>query len=260
MRCIGLYCRRFAAPHLCGILFLLLAGSSSATSPIAVFDQANRLYEQGKFGEAAAGYEQLIASGHRSAIVYYNLGNAWFKAGQLGRAVAAYRHAQQLAPRDPNIRFNLDFARRQVTGSNAPAQSAWQRALGRFTLNEWTILAAVAFWLCFGFLILREANPAWRRLLRSYTIAAGSVAAALVALLGMAVRQHARASEAVVVAQQAIVRYGPLEDSRVHFQLRDGAEVQVLARKQNGAAESWFQVRDGSRRVGWLKSDQVVVL
>jgi tetratricopeptide (TPR) repeat protein len=241
-------------------LFLSFMIVAHAATPIAQFDQANRLYEQGKFADAAAGYQQIIASGHRSPTVYYNLGNAWFKAGQLGRAVAAYRRAQQLSPRDPNIRFNLDFARKQVTGSNAPAPGVWQGVLGRLTLNEWTVLAAIAFWLCFVLLILREWKLSWRRSLRNYTIVAGSVATLLIALLALAVYQSTGSSEAVVVTQQAVVRYGPLEDSRVHFQLRNGAEVQVLGRKENGTDESWLQVRDGSRRIGWLKSDQVVIL
>src|SRR5262245_10878323 len=98
---------------LAALAFLLLGltGSMafSAESPAAAFEQANRLYEQGKFAEAAAAYEQLIHSGHRSAALFYNLGNAWFKAGQQGRAIAAYRQAEKWNPRDPNLNFNLQF-------------------------------------------------------------------------------------------------------------------------------------------------------
>ena len=242
------------------LLLLLFAFTAHAGTPIAQFDQANRLYEQGKFADAAAGYQQLIAAGYTSSTVYYNLGNAWFKAGQLGRSVAAYRRAQELSPRDPNILFNLDFARRQVAGSSAPPPNLWQRLPGRLTLNEWAVLAAIAFWLCFALLVLREWKPAWRRPLRSYTIAAASLATLVVAMLAIAVYQSGAVREAVVVAQEAIVRYGPLEDSRVHFQLRNGAEVEIVGRKQNGAAEAWLQVRDGSNRIGWLKRDQVVIL
>jgi tetratricopeptide (TPR) repeat protein len=241
-------------------LLLSFPFTSHAATPIAQFDQANRLYEQGKFTDAATGYQQLVAAGHTSATMYYNLGNAWFKAGQLGRSVAAYRRAQQLSPRDPNIRFNLDFARKQVAGTNAPAPNLWQRLLGRLTLNEWAALAAIAFWLCFALLILREWKQAWRSPLRSYTIAAASLATLVIAMLAIAVYQSGAVREAVVVTQEAVVRYGPLEDSRVHFQLRSGAEVEIVGRKENGSAEAWLQVRDGSNRIGWLKRNQVVIL
>src|SRR5206468_4104202 len=73
------------------------------------FDAANKLYEQGNYPAAAAAYEQLIQSGQRSETLYFNLGDAWFKAGQLGRAIAAWRQAEFLSPRDPALRFNLQF-------------------------------------------------------------------------------------------------------------------------------------------------------
>src|SRR4051812_44427531 len=60
--------------------------SALAQSPAAAFDNANRLYEQGKFGDAAAAFEKLVQSGHVSEAIYYNWGNALFKAGNLGRA------------------------------------------------------------------------------------------------------------------------------------------------------------------------------
>src|SRR6185436_11225451 len=75
------------------------------------FDGANKLYEQGKFVEAAAGYEKLVLGGQSSAPIYYNLGNAYFKSGQIGRAIRAYRQAERLTPRDPDLRANLQFAR-----------------------------------------------------------------------------------------------------------------------------------------------------
>ncbi|MCI0743955.1 MAG: tetratricopeptide repeat protein [Verrucomicrobia subdivision 3 bacterium] len=232
----------------------------SAGDAIQKFDQANRLYEQGQFAEAAAAYQGLAASGAGTATVFYNLGNAWFKAGQLGRAVAAYRQAEKLEPRDPNIRFNLNFARKQVTGSDAPEPALWQRCLTRLTVNEWAVLASCGLWLWFLSLILREFRPALGRTLRGYTATLGVVAVGLAAALGVAMREQIQAHEAVVVAPQAVVRFGPLEDSKVNYQLRDGSEVVVLDEKRLNPSESWLQVRDASRRVGWLKRDEVIIL
>jgi tetratricopeptide (TPR) repeat protein len=241
------------------LLWLALTISAHAADPIAIFDQANRMYEQSKFTDAAAAYQQVLSLGHSSATVYYNLGNAWFKAGQLGRAIAAYRRAEALAPRDPNIRFNLNFARKQVSGSTQ-SPAPWQEWLSRLTVNEWIATASAAFWLLLLLLILGEARPALRRSLRAYLITVASFAIALGATAGLAVYDQTRIREAVVVAPQVIVRYGPIEDSKVYYQLRDGAEIVVLDEKRFDENESWLQVRDGSRRVGWLKRDQVVTL
>ena len=68
---------------------------------------------------------------------------------------------------------------------------------------------------------------------------------------------------AVVIAPEAIVRSGPLEEAKVLHQFRDGIEVTVLDQKDLGAGDqkqAWLQVRDGANRSGWLKSDQVAVI
>ena len=112
-----------------------------AQSVTATFDNANKLYEQGKFAEAAALYEKLLQSGHVADALYFNMGNAFFKGGQIGRAIAAYVQAQRIAPRDPDVRANLQFARNQVQGPTFLPER-FSRWLGKLTLNEWTWLAA----------------------------------------------------------------------------------------------------------------------
>ena len=78
------------------VLFLLASPLAlPAASPNAEFEQANKLYEEGKFKQAAAAYQSLIDRGAELPTIYYNLGNAWYKAGQNGRAVAAYLHAER---------------------------------------------------------------------------------------------------------------------------------------------------------------------
>jgi tetratricopeptide (TPR) repeat protein len=246
---------------LCLATFLLLTlpGARGADAG-AAFDAANRLYEQGKFTEAAAAYEQLLPSTPRSETPWFNLGNAWFKAGQLGRAIAAYRQAEQLAPRDPAVRFNLNFARKKVSGSDSPAGPAWRRALGALTLNEWTVLASVALWLWFVLLALREWRPALRQPLSGYTATTGASVLLLIGCVAAAAELRFNTISAVVISHEAIVRSGPLEEAKVLHQFRDGTEVTVLDQKDLGAGDqkqAWLQVSDGANRSGWLKGDQV---
>jgi tetratricopeptide (TPR) repeat protein len=254
---------RFARLGLMLLLFTAIAAAFGAENPTAAFEQANKLYEQGRFSEAAATYEQLIHSGHPFPVVFYNLGNAFFKAGQYGRAIAAYRHAEKLMPRDPNLRFNLQFVRKKVSAGDAVPGTVWQRSLSHLTLNEWTALAAGAYWLWFLLLALREFRPALKRPLRGYTSTAGAAALLLAGCLVAAIYEQSRVTEAVVVAPGAVVRYGPLEESQVRFQLRDGSEIVVLDEKDllvGDKKQSWLQVQDSVRGIGWLKRDQVVLL
>src|SRR5438046_2829373 len=97
-------------------LFFLCAAYVRAADTATAFDAANKLYEQGKFAEAASGYESLVQSNSASPALHFNLGNALFKSGQIGRALLAYRQAEQMTPRDPDVRANLQFARKQAQG------------------------------------------------------------------------------------------------------------------------------------------------
>ena len=252
---------------LLSVLFVsaaLLPVVAPASDLSSTFDAANRLYEQGKFAEAASTYEKLAQSSPASATLYFNLGNAWFKAGQLGRAIAAWRLAERLEPRDPSLRFNLAFVRKKVTGSETPAGSLWNRALKALTVNEWTGLASAGLWVWFLLLAAREWRPAWRRALSGYTATVGIAAALLIGCLAAAANQQFGVASAVVAVPEAIVRIGPLEEAQpTKFQFRDGNELTVLDQKElavSGQSQLWLYVRDAAGRSGWLKSDQVVLL
>ncbi len=88
------------------LALVLTAIDMRADDSTAVFEQANKSYEEGKYAEAVAAYDKLVAAGDVSEALYFNRGNALFKTGQLGRSIASYRLAQYLSPRDPELRAN----------------------------------------------------------------------------------------------------------------------------------------------------------
>lgn len=247
-------------------LFLLIPGLSQAVgapSGQEFFEQGNKAYEQGKFAEAIGGYQKAIQAGQSNGPTFYNLGNAYFKAGEKGRAIAAYREAEKSIPRDPGLRYNLQFVRSQVTGAGGPARSGWETWLARLTLNEWTILFMCSFWVFMMLLALREWRPSTRRILRAYTATAGVMMILLGVCLGAAAYENRAQTGAVVVVTNAVVRFGPLDESNVAFQLQDGSEITVTGEKPVGpesARQVWYQVQDPAGRSGWLKADQVKVV
>ncbi len=109
------------------ILFfaLTLAANICAADVASNFSAANRFYAKGKFPEAARAYETILQTGKTSPALLFNYGNAEFKSGHLGRAIAAYQSAEQLSPRDPELRANLAFVRNQVQGVTL-RESRWQ--------------------------------------------------------------------------------------------------------------------------------------
>ena len=167
-----------AHPHCSSAFFASSSVLQALPFPPPAFESANKLYEEGKFAEAAAAYQKLAQSGQVSAALYFNLGNAFFKSSQNGRAIAAYRQAEQLNPRDPDLRANLQFARNQTQGPTL-SPSRWQRWLGRLTLNEWTLLAAGAIWLLLLLLAFLQWRPALKPALRTYVLCLAALAVLL---------------------------------------------------------------------------------
>lgn len=235
-------------------LFLFCAGTLLASDAASDFADANHFYSDGKFVEAAKTYQSILDSGVVSPNLLFDYGNAEFKSGNLGPAIAAYRRAALLAPRDADIRANLDFARNQVQGDTVP-ESHWDALLGVLTLNEWTVLAAIALWLTFGLFAAMQIRPALKNSLRGVARVGAVLTILLCACLGAAVSIHFSKSIAVVILPDAVARSGPFSDAQNAFAVHDGAELPVLDRR-NG----WVQVSDASGRSGWVPDAQIQVL
>jgi tetratricopeptide (TPR) repeat protein len=233
------------------VLTCLPLSSPAALSDTA-FESANKLYEQGKFAEAAAAYQKLAESGQVSAALYFNLGNAFFKSSQNGRAIAAYRQAERLSPRDPDLRANLQFARNQTQGPTL-SPSRWQRWLGRLTLNEWTLLASGAIWLWLLLLAILQWRPSLKPTLRGYVFCLAAAAGLLCVCFAASWRETRFTRMVVVITPDATVRFGPLAESPAAFTVNDGAELRVLDQK-----DEWLQVTASPRRIGWIRRDQTL--
>ena len=236
------------------VLALSIAVVVRAEDLGAAFESANKLFEQGKYAGAADAYEKLRALRPQSATLCFNAGNAWYRAGQVGRAMADWRAAEGLSPRDPGARYNLDFVRKKLSGGEVVRGSFLEGRLRALTLNEWAVLAAVSWWIFFGILTATEIWPARKTALRHWAYWSGLATVVFSLAMGLAISSR-HSNEGVVVVAEAIVRHGPLDESQVAFQLRDGTEVQVLDEKQG-----WFQVQDAMQRIGWVKKDQILQL
>ena len=240
-----------AALFACILIFP--APSSLAAESPSHFEQANLLYAQNKFPEAASLYESMIKAGRHSAPLFFNLGNAYFRQGQLGRALFNYRRAERLAPRDPDIQANLRFTRERVTGGLSMSAPAWQRAVRYFTLNEIATVTALLFWIWAGLVCIVQWRPALKPQLRGFGLFLSSVLGVAVLLLCLAYFTG-RERIAIVTAQKSDILLGPIAESQVSFTATDGTELAFLAKR-----DDWIQVSDRSDRSGWIQATNIVI-
>src|SRR5919204_1664956 len=130
------------------ILFFVTLGITSLaySQPDADFTKANQDYAQGHFKEAISGYEALVRAGEWSANLFYDLGNAYFRTSDFGRAILNYERALALERHHPEATANLQIARDESRALEL--QQSWpERYLQFASANQYTVAAAVGFWL-----------------------------------------------------------------------------------------------------------------
>jgi tetratricopeptide (TPR) repeat protein len=244
-------------PRLLMLVFLFSAITVVARAEDAQssFEAANKLYDQGKFAEADTAYEQLISAGDISPALLFNRGNALFKLGHLGRAIASYLQAERLAPRDPDIRANLQLARTRARGGSPYHANRLTAPLTYLTLNEWTALTVAAFWLFFIQLAAIQWQPDLKLRLTNGIYCAALAVVFFAVCLGYNINRDYFTNSVVVISGEVEVRNGPLDEAPSVFKVRDGAELEIVDQKDN-----WFQVVDPSQRVGWIPQSDVLRL
>ena len=238
------------------LLFLLAA-------PAAAFDRSelaelNDLYKNERYEEAYEGYAKVAAQEPANPAGWYNAGNALFRLNRQGEAVHSYAKAFRLAPRDADIRFNLEFALRQTGQTLVPdgVPRALHALYFLFSDRELRTAVILFFWLaCLlgaaGFLL--DGSPAASK------CAVGAVAAAALCAVSLAwagARLTSPFSGGAVVVKQGGTRLlsGPGENFKAYASAPEGQLVKIL----DDVDETYFEIgltKEGIK--GWAPRTDV---
>ena len=191
---------RFLFPALLLVLFAVNASAGD-------FEEANELFDQGKYSEAKQHYEALVEAGQGSANVYYNLGNVDYRLGSAGRAMLNYERALALKPQHPEALANLKLLRDQ-THAKLPPETWVTKLFGSLPLNTWTLATVGAGWITvFSILLLAGNGGLWFVLCVAAVVLGFSVAGVRFGMKDL--------SLGVVTAKQAEARLQPAESAGV---------------------------------------------
>ncbi len=236
-----------------GSLLLLGArgvpAAEAAVNPEEAFAAAHQASVAGDLGRSIELYEGLAASGHGTATVWFNLGNARLRAGQVGAAIAAYRHSQELAPRDPDVKANLEIARRRAQDAITPPEPSplaaillfWHYALAAREMWWALVVSNLLFWASLAARRLRPDSELLRWL------AAGLLLLCLAAAGSLAARRWWPSRVAVVLVPEVEARTTPEAAAPSRFKLHAGGEVRVV-----GEQAGWLRIALPSDEGGWV--------
>jgi len=241
------------------LAFAAILLAASETPPAEKFAAANAAYERGAYLEAVGLYQEIASSGVPSAAVQYNLGCALYKAGRLGEAIVAYERARRLAPRDADVRDNLEFLR-SLTVDRIPPASSPMTALGITYVMDLTspdqdaLILVVAF-LAAG-LALAAVQAAPREGARRIALYAAAILMVPVLYSGfnLALKSYLDATRhyGVVMTREVNVLSGAGEENPTLFTVHEGLKVRL-----RGRSGEWAQVSLDNGLAGWLPASAV---
>ena len=212
--------------------------------------QAEQYYSQGKFSAALNLYEDELKNAPNNPYVYYNIGNCYFKMGSMGLAVANYYRAFRLAPRDGDIRHNLNLAMESAGEHLVPGgmPEVLHKLFFLLSYNELKGLAmlclgAFSLLLCIWIINRRFGKTVWALL------------AALIICGGWLYLRRGQEMQvlAVVASPTAELRSGPGTNFPASANLTHGHLV-ILKDSRN----NWEEVIVKSQGIqGWIKSESL---
>lgn len=258
------------------ILIVLIAGLqivSARPMPTALqplYEQANQLYADGDYAQAASLYEQCLSTDTAAAssqsvltresraAVYYNLGNARFKQGELAQSILAYERCLRLSPRHKDARYNLEIAQSRITDNLTDNTSfffaSWARSL-RDSLTEqtWTWMSILLFVLfLIGILLFALSGQVVLRKTAFHT----TWIALLVSIIACcnAASLHSRDShraEAIITQGVLNAKASPDQSGTELFTLHEGTKVTITE-----SLGTWCNIRVGNNE-GWVETAHI---
>nr|WP_320193084.1 BatD family protein [uncultured Desulfobacter sp.] len=219
-----------------------------AKDKAGVLVDAVRAYKAGDYAAAAVQFESIAKTQVNNPDLFYNTGNAYLKAKDLGRAILWYERAKKLAPADPDLKFNLAYAqsllkdKKEAGFSFSDILYFWQ---GLVSL-KWLQYASIALSFCF-FIWATSQKIRGRQIFSGIGIFICLVFAGTTLAAGLEYNRIHSNEKAVIIAEQADIRSGTMENATLLFDLHAGTQVRVLKKKVN-----YIKIRFAKDKVGWV--------
>jgi tetratricopeptide (TPR) repeat protein len=211
-------------------------------------EAANGFYQQ-----AVMRFERIVRDGQvQNGKLYYNIANAYFRMGDIGRAILHYRRAERFIPNDPNLRQNLDYARRHRVDKIAVKPETqvlktlffWHYDLATGTRLYLSCVLFGLTWVLAGIrLFARRLAPRW-----------GIVLSALLAalLFGSLLVEEVRGRRqvgGVILVEEVVARKGDSETYQASFEepLHAGTEFELIEERRE-----WLHIELADGRRCWI--------
>jgi tetratricopeptide (TPR) repeat protein len=235
-------------------LFICTAVPCAAQQEARQFITAIEAYKSGDYLSAVATLESIAQNSVQNGALYYNLGNAHLKSGDLGRAILWYERSEKLIPGDPDLMFNLDYAR--SLAKDAADEDVLPLVRIFFFWNYQLSSRAIAVLAVAGNLLFWCLAVAWRltgrRMLRKAAIVVLIPVVVFVMTAGFNFYRATNSRQGIILPESVSIRSGWEQTSTELFILHAGAKVQVVK-----SATDHLLIRFSKDKIGWVHRDNL---
>lgn len=218
-----------------------------------LFFEANKELNEGQLEKAIDNYNSIIESGFIDSQVYYNLGIALYRDNQLGKSIFYFKKAREITPRDADIRFNLQFAKKKsvdkIEDKSNPI-AAYILSLFPLNMREGLYLFLfISFLLCASstmILFYRNDWIIWCQRL--------SLLLFLFVSIELAGKWVDMKPFGVITSKEASVYSGMGTHNVLLFSLHEGTEFQITDKH----GQDWIRIELKDGKKGWLLSRSAI--
>ncbi|OYT14269.1 MAG: hypothetical protein B6I19_00830 [Bacteroidetes bacterium 4572_114] len=226
---------------------------------LILLEEANKVYNEGSYGQAIELYEKVLENGYTSAEVYYNLGNAFFKQNNFAAAILNYEKAKKIEPNDEDINFNLKIANNRIVDKIETVPELfylqwWNSLIYALTVDQWGWTGLISFFLLLVMaLIFLLSRIVWlKKLSFWFGLLFLLISISTYALANQKFNSFRKDHEAIVFTPTVTVKSSPSESSIDLFVIHEGTKVELTDNLGD-----WYEIKIANGSVGWIKNDDI---
>jgi tetratricopeptide (TPR) repeat protein len=239
------------------ILFFWLIGSLGHSQDNLQFDQANSLYNNGKYEAAISAYENILENNLHSSALYFNMANCYYKLNKTGPSIYYYEKALKLAPNDKDIQNNLSFARQMTidqfdTIPELETSTFYKKTAQIFSLNGWAIFCILLMCVCVGFFIAYFLS--YNTKTKRFFFIMGVISVLILIISFVLLNKKIDLDNeryGIIYPQEINVKTEPNLRSETAFVLHEGTKVQIIESFQS----SWLKIKLINGNIGWISKN-----
>jgi len=243
-------------------IFILFSSALGFSQGTALFDAANKAYNDGKYEVAEKTYLKILTNDEASSELYFNLGNVYYKQNNIAPSIYYYEKALLLKPNDPDIKNNLAYAQNMTLDAitvlpETGLKKLYKNATSFFSFEQWAytsiflIFLFVIAYLLYYFL----ASAVLKRILFISSLVFLFISIASIALAYIKYEEYKNDNPAIVFSEESIIQAEPNARSTESFRLHEGTKVMVLE-----TLNDWYKVKIADGKTGWISAKDIKLL